>query len=255
MLYHLARSRKGLALLLLLTSFSTLSHSNNLQQAEQTNKQTEKQAQASQQRINQLDERAQNTLNQYRQLKSEVEQLELYNKQMQKIIENQQQELQSMDAQIQEIERTERGILPLMQRMISSLTQFIQADIPFLDNERQRRVAQLNALMQQADTTVSEKFRRVLEAYQIEVDYGRNIEAYRQEQAGKIYDFLRIGRVALFRVNQDKTQAWAWEKQEKTWHKLDNAYLKDLKKAYKVAKQISAPQMLILPMPTAGASS
>lgn len=240
---------------LLLCSLSTASYADKQKQAEQTTVQTQGQGQASQQRINQLDQRAQEALNQYRQLKSEVEQLALYNRQMQQIIANQEAELLSIDSQIQEIEQTERGILPLMQRMIASLGQFIQADIPFLDNERQRRVAQLNDLMQRADITVSEKFRRVLEAYQIEVDYGRNIEAYRQEQAGKMYDFLRIGRVALFRLNQDKSQAWAWHAAKKSWHKLDNSYLKELKQAYKVAKQISAPKMLVLPMPTQGVNS
>lgn len=222
-----------------------------VKKAESRVTQTDSQGRASQRRIDGLDERTQTMLNEYRQLKSEVEQLALYNRQMQQIIDSQNTELASLDAQIGEIERTERGILPLMLRMTQSLEQFVALDVPFLNNERAKRIAQLKDLLKQADITVSEKFRRVLEAYQIEVDYGRNIEAYRQEQEGRLYDFLRIGRVALFRFNQDKTQGWAWIADKKQWQVLDEVYLKDLKKAYKVARQVSAPELLILPMPTA----
>lgn len=247
---RLKNYKQGLLMLSLCFIFSTFAQADELNEAQNRITQTDKQGQASQKRIDGLDEKTQAMLNEYRQLKSEVEQLALYNRQMQKIIDSQNAELASLDNQIGEIEDTERGILPLMLRMIHSLEQFIKLDVPFLDNERAKRVVQLKGLMEQADITVSEKFRRVLEAYQIEVDYGRNIEAYRQEQENKIYDFLRIGRVALFRFNQDKTQGWAWLADKKQWQALDELYLKDLKKAYKVARQISAPELLILPMPT-----
>ena len=32
--------------------------------------------------------------------------------------------------------------------------------------------------MTRADVTISEKYRRIVEAYQVEMDYGRTIEAY-----------------------------------------------------------------------------
>lgn len=239
--------------LLLLTAsflFSSFVQGDGLNKAEASINQADKQGQLSQKRIDALDKNTQDMLNEYRQLKSEVEQLSLYNRQMQKIVDSQNEELASLDEQLSEIERTERGILPLMLRMTDSLEQFVQADVPFLNNERTKRVMQLKALLQQADTTVSEKFRRVLEAYQIEVDYGRNIEAYREEQDNKLYDFLRIGRVGLFRLNQDKTQAWAWLNESQKWQALESSYLANLKKAYKVARQVSAPELLILPMPT-----
>ena len=55
--------------------------------------------------------------------------------------------------------------------------------------------------MANPDVNDAEKFRKVTEAYQIENDYGRTIEAYRgtvdingnQQEV----DFLRIGRISL----------------------------------------------------------
>ena len=56
-------------------------------------------------------------------------------------------------------------------------------------------------MMERSDVTAAEKFRRVIEGYQIENDYGRTIEAYKGStdiNGNQLeVDFLRIGRVAL----------------------------------------------------------
>lgn len=210
---------------------------------------TDQSGRQSQQKVEQLDDQAQQLLNEYRQLRAETDQLALYNRQMTAIVNSQEEELASVARQILEIERTERGILPLMSRMLDSLEQFVQLDTPFLTQERGARLALLQDVLLRADVTVSEKFRRVLEAYQIEVDYGRNIEAYRAQLDGVSYDFLRIGRLALYRLSNDGTQAWVWHPQQQ-WLALDDGYLRDLRKALKVAQQTAAPEMLVVPLPT-----
>ena len=65
-----------------------------------------------------------------------------------------------------------------MMRMIDGMEQFIALDVPFLPEERKNRVMDLKAMMDRADVAASEKFRRVMEAYQVEMDYGRTMEAY-----------------------------------------------------------------------------
>lgn len=204
---------------------------------------------ASQKKVEGLDDESQRLLNEYRQLKAETDQLRLYNEQMSRIVANQEQELSSLDRQISEIERTEQGVLPLMLRMLDNLESFVELDTPFLPNERESRVALLKDTMSRADVTTSEKFRRVLEAYQVEVDYGRNIEAYRGQLNNVAYNFLRIGRVALYRLSNDGTEAWIWDRNTRDWNTLDAAYLQDLRKALKVAQQTAAPELLTLPMP------
>ena len=227
----------------------------DVQTSEAIIKQTDVAGQASQARIDGLDDQAQALLNEYRQIKAETDQLALYNAQMERIVENQRQELDSLERQISEIERTERGILPLMLRMIDNLDQFVQLDTPFLPKERQARVALLRDIMTRADVTTSEKFRRVLEAYQVEVDYGRNIEAYRGQYDNVTYDFLRIGRVALYRLTNDAASAWIWDGRQRDWLALDSDYLRDLRKALKVAQQTAAPELLTLPLPAVSASA
>lgn len=221
-----------------------------LSSSQQTIERTDAAGQRSQKKVETLDDQTQLLLNEYRQIRAETDQLALYNRQMEAIVSNQSDELASLARQISEIERTEQGILPLMSRMLDSLQQFVGLDTPFLPQERSARIALLKDLLLRADVTVSEKFRRVLEAYQVEVDYGRNIEAYRGQQDGVSYDFLRIGRLALYRLSNDGTRAWLWHKGLHDWYALDNSYLRDLRKALKVAQQTAAPELLVIPLPT-----
>lgn len=241
----------GLSLFLVSTSAnaSSKTSTDDLNKSQQKITQTDQSGIKSQTKIDGLDDQSQGLLMEYRQVLAETEQLALYNRQMTAIVNSQQQELVSIAKQVAEIERTERGILPLMSRMLDSLEQFVELDTPFLKQERSTRIAMLDDLLLQADVTVSEKFRRVLEAYQIEVDYGRNIEAYRAKQDNVSYDFLRIGRLALYRLSNDGQQAWVWHP-SKDWIALDAGYMRDLRKALKVAQQSAAPELLIIPLPT-----
>jgi len=70
-------------------------------------------------------------------------------------------------------------------------------------------------MMPRADVTVSEKYRRIVEAYQLEMEYGRTIEAYRGERDGKTVDFLRVGRVGLMYQSPDGKETGYWDAQRK----------------------------------------
>jgi septal ring factor EnvC (AmiA/AmiB activator) len=203
----------------------------------------------SQKKVESLDDAYQGLLQHYRATHSEIDQLKLYNKQMSAIVENQQAEIVKIDKQIRDIEFTEQGILPLMSQMLDSLEQFNQLDLPFLQKERDTRLSKLRQLMTRADITISEKYRRVLEAFQIEVEYGRTLETYREKADDNIiYDYLRIGRTALYRLTLSADTAWAWNKTSADWVVLDSSLLRDVRKAQDVARQTAAPELLTLPL-------
>jgi hypothetical protein len=207
------------------------------------------QAEKSQLKVDLLDDAYQVLLQDYRATNSETDQLKLYNKQMLAIVENQQTEIIKIDQQVRDIEFTEQGILPLMSQMLDSLEQFSQLDLPFLPKERATRLAKLRQLMTRADITVSEKYRRVLEAFQIEVEYGRTLETYRSKADDNIvYDYLRIGRIALYRLTLSADTAWSWDKASSQWLGLDSSLLRNVRKAQNVASQTAAPELLTLPI-------
>ncbi|PPE74392.1 hypothetical protein C3942_06400, partial [Solimonas fluminis] len=127
----------------------------------------------SQKRVDALAEQGRDLANDYRTTLRETEGLKLYLQQLRAQLKSQEEEMAVIRQESSELERTNIEILPLMQRMLGSLEQFVQLDVPFLKDERVARVAKLNEMMPRADVTVSEKYRRIVEAYQIEMEYGR----------------------------------------------------------------------------------
>jgi hypothetical protein len=152
----------------------------------------------------------------------------------------------------------ERQITPLMLKMVESLDQFVELDVPFLVEERRQRVTFLRGLLERSDVTVAEKFRRVLEAYEIENDYGRTIEAYKGtlELSGvtREVDFLRIGRTALLYQSVDGEVFGMWSQQDRGWAPLPAEYRNQIRTGIRIARKQVAPNLLLLPIaaPEAG---
>jgi hypothetical protein len=146
----------------------------------------------------------------------------------------------------------ERQVMPLMLRMIEGLDQFVELDVPFLLEERRNRVAFLKTLLERSDVTVAEKFRRLLEAYEIENDYGRTIEAYKGtlelDGASREVDFLRVGRVALLYQTVDAEIYGMWDQANRTWAPLPGEYRNQIRAGIKVARKQVAPNLLMLPI-------
>src|SRR3954462_1525945 len=204
---------------------------------------TEQAAQASQKRVAALDEEATGMLSEYRQATAEATGLKAYNDQLATQVKSQQDELLTMSRQISEIETTSREALPMMQKMVGTLGQFVKLDIPFLPDERSNRLAQLEDMMTRADVSVSEKYRRIVEAYQIEIEYGRTIEAYQGKVGDKTVDFLRAGRVALLYQTLDGKESGYWDADKHAW-KQDSDYQDALKAGLKIAKKQAAPDFI-----------
>ena len=136
--------------------------------------------------------------------------------------------------------------------MVEALEGFIALDVPFLGEERARRLAELRNLMRRADVTNAEKYRRIVEAFQIENDYGRTIEAYRGTlDDGKTVDFLRVGRIALVYQTLDGLNNGVWDQANTRWADLDSSYSTPIKAGLKIARKQSAPDLIRLPLPAA----
>ena len=212
---------------------------------------TNKAAAASQARINQLDDETQTMLNEYRATLRETESLRRYNEQLELQIKSQTEEIVSIQEQIEDIERTNREIYPLMQRMIDTIDQFVKLDVPFLKEERAKRVATLKEIMTRADVSTAEKYRRILEAYTVEMEYGRTLEAYEgklgEGEDVRTVNFLRMGRVGLMYQTLDGDETGYWDIDKKEWVE-DNDYEDDVRHGLKVARKQKAPDLLIMPV-------
>ncbi|MBT4765272.1 MAG: DUF3450 domain-containing protein, partial [Methylococcales bacterium] len=133
---------------------------------------TNQAAAQSQKKIDKVSERTKVLLDEYRTVSHQIESLLVYNQHLRDLIESQRLEMDSIKQQLKEIEVTQREIVPLMLAMLDNLQKFVVLDLPFLTEERNQRVAELKKIMIRADVTNAEKYRRILEAYQIENEYG-----------------------------------------------------------------------------------
>lgn len=243
----------GLALLAVTLAAAPLAGSADpLDEAYSTQEQTVTKGKKSQQRVEQLDEQTQTLLNEFREASMELENLRVYHRQLNKLIDSQEQEKRELAQQLKEIEVTQRNILPLMLRMLDVLERFVALDAPFLQEERSLRANQLRELMDRSDVTLAEKYRRLLDAYLVEVDYGRTLEAYTapQQIAGetRTVDFLRFGRLGFYYLTLDGSEAGFWDRDAKRWEKLPESYRSAIEQGIRIAKKQAAPDLLKLPV-------
>ncbi len=221
----------------------------------QTGVDAQNQARASQQRIDKLVEETGDLAVKYRTVLKEIDGLKVYNQQLDRQIANQQREIKELAQSIQGVAEIERQIAPLMIRMVDTLESFIELDIPFRIEDRRAGIKRLRVLLDQSDITASEKFRNVLEAYQIETAYGRAFDAYEGviEIGGmqQNVNFLQVGRVGLLFQTRDGDTSGVWNKQTKSWDLVSSSYRSAIAQGLRVArKQVAADQLLPLPLPT-----
>ena len=208
-------------------------------------------AQESQVRVDKVVTQTRSMEDQYRANLKEIDGLKIYNKLLELQIENQERVKVDLEQSIANVAIVNRQIVPVMTRMIDSLEQFIALDVPFLNQERTDRVESLKELMSRQDVTVAEKFRKVTEAYQIENDYGRTIETYKDtlDVDGAILelDFLRIGRISLMYQSVDGKISGVWNQDTQSWEDA-SSQRNQIKLGLRIAKKQVPPDLVILPV-------
>jgi len=213
-------------------------------------------AQASQQRVNEVVEGTRTLADQYRAINKEIDGLRVYNRLMTAQTNGQRATLDDIALSMDQVEVVNRQIFPLMERMIDGLEQSIALDIPFLMDERSARIETLKDLMSRSDVSVAEKFRKVLEAYQIEMDYGTSSEWYRQTlevegvEGSREYNMLRVGRVGLY-FQSDDAQVTGYYDPGQNGFVRDNGYRSEIRKGVRMARQLIAPELILVPVQAA----
>lgn len=211
------------------------------------------QAVASQQRIDKIADDTSKLLADFKVVNKQIEGLRVYNSQLEKQIANQLEVITQLEASIENVTVIERQIQPLILKMLEGLEQFVELDVPIYKQERLERVAQLRNIQERTDITVAEKFRQVLEAYQIESEYGRKIDTYEdtlvingQEREVNI---LLVGRIALMYQTKDTELSGAWDQTQRQWVPVDSAeYRSAILKGIRIAKKQASIDIMNLPI-------
>ena len=236
------------ALFLSISDGSAQSLASSVQVEEQIN---EKSA-LSQTRVSDLARQTQDLLTEYRSIVRETESLKIYNDNLKRVVADQRNEVQSVNRQLAGLEETNRGVVPLMLEMIEALARIVEADVPFRIEERRARVERLRDMMDQAEVTASEKYRRVMEAYQGELEFGRTTEAYSDTlpSNGQTVDFLRVGRTLLVYQTSDGSVTGWFNPRSRVFEQLDDGRFRlEVKDGLAIARNEKAPNLVMLPVP------
>jgi hypothetical protein len=205
-----------------------------------------------QKKIDTISDETDSLAGQYRTVLKQIDSIRIYNQQMEALIASQREELVSLADQLDRVELVGRSVTPLMLMMIDAIDKFVELDIPFLMDERSGRIAELRGMMSRADLTNAEKYRQIMEAYQIENEYGRTIEAYRDglmlDDRETTVDFLRFGRIALVYQSLDESKSGVWDQETRSWIPLDSDYRSAIRQGLRVARKASAPDLISLPL-------
>jgi hypothetical protein len=206
----------------------------------------------SQSQVSELARQTQDLLSEYRAVVRETESLKIYNDNLQKVVNDQRNEAESINRQLAGLEETNRGVIPLMLEMIDSLDRIVEADVPFRIEERRERVVRLRDMMDQAEVTASEKYRRVMEAFQSELEFGRTTEAYSDTlpTTGQTVEFLRVGRTLLVYQTSDNSVTGWFNPASRAFEELDDdRFRREVKDGLAIARNEKAPDLVMLPVP------
>jgi hypothetical protein len=167
-------------------------------------------------------------------------------------VEGQTATLEDISLSMDRVDVINRQIFPLMENMIDGIEQSVALDVPFLMEERNQRIESLHEIMERSDVTVAEKFRKVMEAYQIENDYGTSVDYYTEsltiDGATRSFNMLRIGRIGLYFQSDDTKITGLWNNQTRQWE-IDNSARNEVRKGLRMARQLIAPELIIVPVP------
>lgn len=215
------------------------------QSAQQTAKQM-------QQKIVTVDDQTNEIVAEYRQLLRENRVLDTYNRQLRKQLSQQDFLLAELDKNMADVRATRMAFMPLLQEMVQVLRVFVDNDLPFLWQERQLRLQELGRLLDDPNIALADKYRRVLEAYQIEAEYGATIERWNavlpKTTEQKAVQLIRVGRLALYYLTPDRTQAGYWDNIRQIWSPLPDSWLAEIIKTADVAENKVLPDLLTLPL-------
>lgn len=243
---------RGAAVAMLAVLFGASANATTLADIFAVAERINEQAKASQVKVDALAEETRDLFHDYQGELKLIEDLRAHNRQKERLIRRQEQALSEIRINMQKVTGVERQVAPLMERMLTALDQFIELDVPLRIDERRDRVERLRSTLDREDVALSEKFSVVLNAYQIETEYGYAMDAYtgRVEVDGteRVVDILHVGRVALLYQTTDGVETGYWNRSAKRWEVLDDSYQTAVRNGIRMARAQASLNLLRIPV-------
>ncbi|WP_227368543.1 DUF3450 domain-containing protein [Halomonas sp. M20] len=222
-------------------------------QAEATSRDASRQAplsQAEQQaKIDAADDETHKLLTELRRLEGNTRRLTAYNDELEQVVTHQAGILEQRSEALESAKVIDESLPPLLRTLVQRLDGWIARDMPFLRQERSARVANLEQMLVDPDLDDAERLDRVLSAWRTELNYGREMGAWRgmlDEQ--REVDFLRLGRAGLYYLTPDGREGGVWDSSQDKWQPLSDDARQEVRNGLRIARDQRAPELLNLPV-------
>jgi len=227
--------------LCMVSALSMSVHSSDMESVLEVGRDNQQLSAKSQSLIDSTERQTDKIVNEWKAVSKQVEGLKLYNAQKRIQIQAQLDLMDKLDEQLVQVVVMQRQIPPLAQKMLDSLESFISLDTPFRKEERQNRIDLVRSSLAKPKVTASEQVRQVLEAYNIEAEYGRKIDTYESTlDDGTVVNILVIGRIGMFYQTKDEQSSGRWNNETGQWDELPGSYRKPIRDGIRMAKKISS---------------
>ncbi|OLO09111.1 hypothetical protein BTW08_04400 [Salinicola sp. MH3R3-1] len=213
-----------------------------------------------QSRIDEADDATRDALERLRQANQQADRLESYNAELAPIVDNQAKRIASEQKALAQISVTREALPGELRQMVEQLRAMIEADMPFLRDERLARVDDLEQMLARDDDSQADKLQRIFSVWRTELDYGREMDqwsgsldgsqseaASQGSQMAREVDYLRVGRTGWYYVTPDDRAGGVWSVANGEWEALDGDQIDEVRRGIRIAQDQSAPALLNLP--------
>jgi len=205
-----------------------------------------------QQKIDAADDATREALRELRRVEREAQRLEAYNDELARQVDEQGKAVERRQRAVEQLANAEQRLPVLTRQLAARLERLVAADMPFLYDQRQARLASLNRMLDSGELSAADKLDRVLAAWRAELDYGREVDAWQgslKTQGDSLeVDYLRLGRLGWYYLTPDGQQGGVWRSKEQAWQALDDEALGEVRKGLRIAREERVPAMLDLPL-------
>ncbi|MCE3025485.1 DUF3450 domain-containing protein [Salinicola sp. DM10] len=215
---------------------------------------------ALQRRIDSADDATREALERLRRATRQADRLESYNAELAPVVADQARRIESQQQALAQISTTREALPGEMREMVEQLRGMIEADMPFLRQERLARVDTLEQMLASDETSQADKLQKIFSVWRTELDYGRQMDQWSGPltgerapgaQAGSDYarqvDYLRVGRTGFYYVTPDGQVGGVWKVASQRWEPLDRGQIDEVRRGIRIARDQAAPALLALP--------
>lgn len=168
-------------------------------------------------------------------------------------IESEKQNMAGLEKNMAQVADVRDTLAPFLEVLYLDLEAQVKNDLPFALDERHRRLDFVRAYLDNPQASLADKFGRILEAMQVESEYGYSVAvtreiARKQGQDPVQVTLFRLGRLGLFRVFAKNERVQRYQKASGIWEEIAPETAGALNKAVEIARKKRVATLVKLPL-------